>query len=268
MPPRKAKAPVSVAQTLQAFSFKRRPGPEQVKLNVEINVPASWFSWSHVTAAERVETYRATAVQYEERHVFEPASRGRSAVVEKAIQFVVAADAAENAEHAGYWMRLDQWDRYRNDTYKDDPKGEEAFLPLSTVAEMQAPASAPEPTVEKRPPVYEYFIFLKDGKHVQNDGKSNEKELPCQWWVCKNKEHGTCKGKEDAHKVIAKATTGLLRHVKLCFGAQAWIECKLGSTHSKTRRAADGSIIETYSFKVRICIALTRAVALTLTTLP
>ena len=44
--------------------------------------------------------------------------------------FICAGDAAEQESPTTFWMPKDQWDRYRNDTYKDKPGGELPFLPL------------------------------------------------------------------------------------------------------------------------------------------
>ena len=88
-----SKRPAAAKQpAIAAFGYKRRPGPEQVKLRVEIDVPGNWFK--NLTPAQRKEKYRATAVDYEEWHVFEAASRGRSAKVSGAIGFICASDAA------------------------------------------------------------------------------------------------------------------------------------------------------------------------------
>ena len=148
-------------------------------------------------------------------------------------------------------MPIEQWDRYRHDTFKDNPTAEEPFLPTSSVLAAVETVPTPAPAAAEKPPVYKYFEFVKSGEHVQNEGKPTQKIVPCEWYACKNKAHGKCKGKEDSHKVVSKATTGLLRHVKVCFGAAAWVECRLDSKGSKARRGADGSVVETYSFKVR-----------------
>ena len=98
-----SKRPAAAKQpAIAAFGYKRRPGPEQVKLRVEIDVPGNWFK--NLTPAQRKEKYRATAVDYEERHVFEAASRGRSAKVSGAMGFICASDAAAEEAPDKYWI--------------------------------------------------------------------------------------------------------------------------------------------------------------------
>ena len=64
--------------------IKQYPGPEQVRLRVEVNIPGSWFG-GELTAAERREYYSATAVDYAEVHQF---GVGRGCTKEKAIRFL------------------------------------------------------------------------------------------------------------------------------------------------------------------------------------
>ena len=65
------------------------PGPEQVALAAEVNVPGSWFTWDESSRAERQEYYRAVALEFEERHVFEPAARGKPAKLDAAISLLL-----------------------------------------------------------------------------------------------------------------------------------------------------------------------------------
>ena len=54
---------------------------------------------------------------------------------EKAIHFICLADAADALNSEGYWMQLSQWNRFRNDTFKDRRDDELPFIP------GQAPAA-------------------------------------------------------------------------------------------------------------------------------
>ena len=65
------------------------PGPEQVTLAAEVNVPGSWFTWDESSRAERQEYYRAVALEFEERHVFDPAARGKPAKLDAAISLLL-----------------------------------------------------------------------------------------------------------------------------------------------------------------------------------
>ena len=101
---------------------KQYPGQQQVDLAVEIEVPGSWFGagpMGALTDAERREKYTAQAVEYAEVREFPGACRGSRKTKEQAIRFICAADAADEPNSEGYWMKLSQWNRYRNDTFKD-----------------------------------------------------------------------------------------------------------------------------------------------------
>jgi len=54
---------------------------------------------------------------------------------EKTIRFIRLADAADGPNSDGYWMKLSQWNRYCNDTFKDRRDDELPFIPA------QAPAA-------------------------------------------------------------------------------------------------------------------------------
>ena len=107
--------------------FKQYPGQQQVDLKVKIGVPGSWFgagAQGALTVTERQDRYEAVAVEYEEKHIFQPATGKKPAVVKEAIRFVCHADAADDDDHAGFWMDLTSWNRYRHDTYKDNREAE------------------------------------------------------------------------------------------------------------------------------------------------
>jgi len=146
---------------------KQYPGQEQVDLAVEIEVPGSWFSvgsMGSLTTTEQCEKYNAQAVEYSEVREFPGASRGARKTKEKAIRFICLADAADEPNSDGYWMKLSQWNRYRNDTFKDQRDDELPFIPA------QAPAAeggvtvngsaAAEEVKEKNCHWFCMFIFL------------------------------------------------------------------------------------------------------------
>ena len=101
---------------------KQYPVQHQVDLAVEIEVPGSWFGagpMGSLTVTEQREKYKAQAVEYAEVHEFPGASKGARKTREKAIRFICITDATEEPNSEGYWMKLSQWNRYRNDTFKD-----------------------------------------------------------------------------------------------------------------------------------------------------
>jgi len=126
MPPAKAPARPP-GGGIAAHCFKHHPGQQQVDLSVRIDVPGSWFSAGAdgtLTAAEKKDKYVAVASEYEEKHVFEPSVGRRPAKVGQGIRFVCPEDAATDPSHAGFWMPLASWNRYRHDTYKGQPEAE------------------------------------------------------------------------------------------------------------------------------------------------
>ena len=66
---------------------------------------------------------------------FPGATRGARKTKEKAIRFICLADAADAPNSEGYSMKLSQWNRFRNDTFKDRRDDELPFIP------GQAPAA-------------------------------------------------------------------------------------------------------------------------------
>ena len=43
----------------------------------------------------------------------------KPAKVGKALRFICPEDCEDDANHPGFWIPLDTWNRYRNDTYKE-----------------------------------------------------------------------------------------------------------------------------------------------------
>ena len=119
--------PVSPRKGIAGLLFKQYPGQQQVDLKVKIHIPGSWFGAGEsgsLTASEKKEKYEAIAVQFEEKHVLEPATGRKPAKIWPCIRFVCYADAADDADHRGFWIELSAWNRYRNDTYKDNREAE------------------------------------------------------------------------------------------------------------------------------------------------
>ena len=150
---------------------KQYPGQQQVDLAVEIEVPGSWFGagpMGSLTVTEQREKYKAQAVEYAEVHEFPGASKGARKTREKAIRFICITDATEEPNSEGYWMKLSQWNRYRNDTFKDRREDELAFIP------GEAPATEGG-VVEKlkapqTPLIKTVFTLKSEGVHTQKNG--------------------------------------------------------------------------------------------------
>lgn len=142
---------------LDMFTFKQYPGQQQVDLKVKIEVPGAWFgkgSAGALTSTERREKYEAIAVEYDPARLFRGAQRGRghgSQTVE-AIRFICPDDATEEVEHTGYWMKLSDWNRYRNDTYRDRREDELPYLPPSELDTAMATLHAKEQEKSEQDP--------------------------------------------------------------------------------------------------------------------
>ena len=122
---------------LAYFTFKQSPAKEQAELKVRIKVPGWWFNGLH--GAERSELYEVQAYDHIEAHVFK---KGRTTETLPAILFLCEDDVLEDPKHPGFLMRLSEWNRYRNDTYKNDRDAELPFI--ATPADASAPAPVDE----------------------------------------------------------------------------------------------------------------------------
>ena len=158
---------------------KQYPGQQQVDLAVEIEVPGSWFGvgpMGALTATERREKYTAQAVEYAEVREFPGASRGSRNTKEQAIRFICGADATDEPNSEGYWTKLSQWDRVRNDTFKDRREDELAFIP------GQAPAAEGGVAVNLKAPqtpsIKTVFTLTSEGVHTQRDGNQVQSGRP------------------------------------------------------------------------------------------
>ena len=145
---------------------KQYPGQQQVDLAVEIEVPGSWFGvgpMGSLTTTERREKYNAQAVEFCEVREFPGATRGARKTKEKAIRFICLADAADAPNSDGYWMKLSQWNRYRNDTFKDRRDDELPFIPgQAPAAEGGVVAKAPQ-----TPSIKTVFTLTSEGAHAK-----------------------------------------------------------------------------------------------------
>ena len=57
--------------------YKQHPGQQQADAACQINVPGSWFgagAAGGLNSAERKEKYKAVAMEYDAKYVFEPAA--------------------------------------------------------------------------------------------------------------------------------------------------------------------------------------------------
>ena len=131
-----------------------------------------------LTSTERREKYTAQAVEYAKVHEFVRAGRQRSSK-EEAIRFVCASDAQEDGSHAGFWMPLAQWNRYRHDTFKDRREDELPFI--RNKAEELSPAEPP--AKEPAAGILQHFEAVSTGPHPQKMKGGGIKEVECTWYT-------------------------------------------------------------------------------------
>ena len=93
---------------LADFTFKQYPAKEQAELKVRIKVPGSWFNG--LQGAERACMYEVQAYDWVEAHSFKK-SGGRQTEILPAIKFLCEEDVFEDPKHAGFIMRLSEWNR-------------------------------------------------------------------------------------------------------------------------------------------------------------
>ena len=94
--------------------------------------------------------------------------------------FICLADAADEPNSDGYWMKLSQWNHYRNDTFKDRRDDELPFIPA------QAPAAEGGVAVKvpQTPSIKTVFTLTSEGVHTQSNGNQHSV-------ICYNRQENT-----------------------------------------------------------------------------
>eukprot|EP00854_Cymbomonas_tetramitiformis_P034387 gene34387-biopygen28397 len=142
--------------------MKKYPGQEQVELSVVIRIPGHCFNG--MDAAEKAKLFEATAVEYSKCRTF---GQGRGMSKAEAIRFQVDSDVADTPSHEGYWIRLDQWNRFRHDTYKTDRQAELRFIPSAgTQVPDTSNADGNKDVSEERAAVYTHYERMGETDHV------------------------------------------------------------------------------------------------------
>ena len=228
--------------------IKQYPGDEQVRLKVVVEIPGSWFgsgALGSLTAGERRERYEAQAVEYTPLHEFKKPGQ-RKSTKEQAIRFICISDAAEDADHPGFWISVAQWNRYRHDTYKERRSDELPFIvaPSAQLAEAAAPAAMQQ--LKPAAAILTHFEKVKTGAHVQQKRGGGTETVTATWYRC---TQPGCRRRADQYICeVGKSTGNLFRELKRC-NNPLWRKLRLGSKHSKTYAGADGEEIELMPFK-------------------
>ncbi|KAK3271774.1 hypothetical protein CYMTET_19899 [Cymbomonas tetramitiformis] len=160
---------------------------------------------------------------------------------------MVEEDAFSEPNHEGYWIKLDQWNRFRNDTFKDNREAELAFITDADASAraVAGPAAIDEKDAPSKAAIYLYFEHVGQGTHVPMRGRNKGKTMKCELWKCR-----TCGTNSDdaVHKVFQGSTGGLFKHLKRYHAAEHE-RASLASTHSRLRVGPDGNLTEVYTFK-------------------
>lgn len=144
--------------------IRQHPGKEQVELKVRIKVPGNVFPG--LTPTERAQHYEAQATEFIPAHRFAKAGL-RPAETTAAIRYLCTSDVVDDPQHQGFLMRLTDWNRYRNDTFKHDREAELPYIRDPGDGAVAAPAQA-EQSSRKRPLIYSEFEQVgAAGVHMQ-----------------------------------------------------------------------------------------------------
>ena len=193
--------------------IRKYPAKEQAELKVRVQVPGTWFGGT-LTDAERRQLYWAQAKGSAEAHKF-PKKGSRAAQTCPAIAFICESDVVDDPTHAGFMMPLDEWNRYRHETYKHDRNAEIPYIRTSGDKEAAAPAPSPAPEESKRAAIYQEYTLIETSKHMQKGKGGIMKEVKCEYLKCKNSS-GKCKSQNHVFKVIASGTNKIREHLKVC----------------------------------------------------
>ncbi|KAK3243873.1 hypothetical protein CYMTET_7249 [Cymbomonas tetramitiformis] len=140
----------------------------------------------------------------------------------------VTEDVEEDNNHEGYWMRLDQWNRFRHDTYKNCREDELQYI-TNGVSTVIAPATS-EGVLDGVPTkttfVYKFFKFVTTEEHVVRLGQHAGKTRNCALYAC-----NLCL-KSPTLKVFGGSTGGLFKHLK-SFHPAEHTEARRASNHSR-----------------------------------
>ena len=139
---------------------KQYPGQQQVDRAVVVNAPGR--HWPGLTPAQQKQVYLVTAVEYRERHNFPRHIRAWGAAGRfPGIRFTCQSDAVEDPDSKGFWTTLALWNKWRADTYADNPEKELPFL--DPLLEAKPTAVEETSTVEKVPEIKQHFDAVSVG---------------------------------------------------------------------------------------------------------
>ena len=149
--------------TLQVDAIKQHSGAVTVQRRVKVNVPGKHFPG--LQAAEQKTCYEGKPVEFSERHKFSAHAKAWGvAHTGPGIRFLCVSDAIDDPDHRGFWTTLFLFNRWRHETYKNNPSAELQYLD-------ELPAAPPEPTtagpkVKEEPPIKKLFNLVRTSIHT------------------------------------------------------------------------------------------------------
>lgn len=129
-------------------------------------------------------------------------------------------------------MQLEQWNRLRHDTYKNNREEENQYIEKVGEVGPSSPAVASSTSAQSdpkpgRPHVYRYFEVVESGTHTVQSGKSEGKKQKYSLWKC---VLPNCRG---FHGKVSGGSTGVLfRHLESEHKPEHNL-ARLASSHSK-----------------------------------
>ena len=195
--------------------IKQYGGEEQAQLQVPIDIPGSWFGAGDsgaLTTAERKDKYEVQAVNFAQVREFKKVGKSKT-TKDQAIRFICQSDAADDANHEGFWISLSQWNRYRHDTYKDRRQEELPYILAPTDATTQA--AAPAPAAEQKPlGIVSHFQLVSTGTgpHEVKKKAGGTATQTYTWYRCL--QPACRRGKDDLIRETGKSTGQLYREMK------------------------------------------------------
>ena len=229
-------------------AIKQHPGPQQVTRRVKVKVPGKHFP--NLQAAEQAQSYWGEAVEHKERHGFPRHIKAWGAAhTGPAIRFICASDAIDDPDTKGFWTTLALWNRWRADTYRDDPDSEMQYLDeLPTAAISDDMAASAKIKQETHPAeIKRHFVIISSGVHTYGGGgRLRGKTATYYNYACK--KEGCSRGAQKPIKQVGSSTGQLYQHLEACQPALCQ-RLRATSKHSPFEIGEDGEEYTLYSFK-------------------
>ena len=193
--------------------IKQHGGVVTVQRRVVVNAPGKFFGG--LTPSEAAASYSVEAIEYKEKHSFarHPKAWG-AAHTGPGIRFLSRSDAIDDPDHRGFWTTLALWNRWRHDTYKDDPEAELPYLDELPSARSTTTAA---PDAKKQPPaIKQHFKLVHESTHTYGGAGKLAGTTDKAYWFCCLKPGCVNSANEQAIKQVGTGTGQLFVHLERC----------------------------------------------------